>query len=365
MHRFTWLAIVVGACNHASTVTACTSCDAPIDSSLLCFDGQPGDLVGDACVYNRAPRTFSDLVIDTTTGSTLCEGDFGLNAPYCAMTGTSITIPAGVRVSAIGTRPLVLVASGSIDLEGILDVSSHRAPSEVIGAAADDARCTATSGSNDANGGAGGAGGSFQFSGGAGGATGTTAAAQPGQAPTAAELHGGCPGAIGGSYLNAAAGVVGHAGGAVYLVAGESIVLGPSSSLLSDGEGGGKAGIGGGGGGGGAGGMIVLDAPTMTLAAGAVVFAEGGGGGGGGDPGGNAGDGSEVIATPGAAGGSAAAPAGGGGSGSLAGTGGAGQSGPISPTMATGGGGGGGGASGYVLVFGQITSAATISPPAS
>ena len=361
----TWLAIALAACDHANAVTTCTSCDAPINSNLLCFDGQPGDIAGNACVYNRMARTFTDLVVDTTTGSSLCEGDFGLNAPYCAMTGTSITIPAGVRVSAIGRRPLVLVASGEIDIEGTLDVSSHRAPAEVIAAAADDARCTAATGSDDAIGGAGGAGGSFQFLGGAGGATGASAAAQPGKAPTAADLHGGCPGAMGGNYLGSAAGAAGHAGGVVYLIAGGSITLGPSAALLANGEGGGKAGIAGGGGGGGTGGMIVFDAPTTMLAAGAVVFAEGGGGGGGGDPGGDAGDGSEVLAAPGATGGSAAAPAGGGGSGSIAGAGGAGQPGPISPTMATGGGGGGGGASGYVRVFGPITNAATISPPAS
>lgn len=363
--RFTWLAIVLAtACNHTASVT-CTSCDASVDSNQSCFAGQPNGLLGGACIYDHTARTLTDLVIDTTAGSPLCEGDIDFIASDCVVTGTSITIPAGVRVSAIGTRPLVVVALDSIDLEGTLDVSSHRSPAEVIGPAHDDSRCIATSGSDDAIGGTGGAGGSFQFLGGAGGATGTTPPAQPGQAPTLVSLHGGCPGAKGGSYLETAAGALGHSGGALYLMAGASIVLGPGAALLSNGEGGGKAGIDGGGGGGGTGGMIVLDAPSIALATSATVFAEGGGGGGGGDQLGDSGDGSEVDTTPGATGGSAAAPAGPGGSGSVSGIGGDGQHGPISPTTATGGGGGGGGASGYVLVFGSLTSTAVISPPPS
>lgn len=326
----------------------------------MCFAGQPGALIAEACIGHPIARSLG-LAIDTSVGSPICEGP--PQNGYCSISGTTITISSGAIIKVTGTRPLVLIAYDAIDIEGTLDVGSRRAPSEQIGASADDARCTTPSGQADSVGGTGGAGGSFQFFGGAGGAAGSTPDGQPLPGTTPVDVHGGCRGGAGGSYQTSGGGAIGHSGGAVYLIAGGSITFGSNARLFANGEGGGKAGIGGGGGGGGSGGMIGLDAPTIAFASGALVIAEGGGGGGGGDSTGGAGDGGDGVMPGGASAGSAIAPAGSGGSGSIAGAGGQGGDGPVAPTTSTGGGGGGGGASGYVLVFGRSTGTATISPP--
>jgi hypothetical protein len=347
------------ACHASDAVT-----DAGVhpDSSVVCFPGQPGDLLREACADVHAPRTLGDLVVDTDIDAPMCELDF--KSPYCMISGTTITILPGTTVSAVGSRPLVLVALDSIDVEGTIDVSSHRDATEVIGSAADDPRCAAGDGLADAAGGTGGAGGALQFAGGAGGAVGSSPGGSVAPGLTTADLHGGCRGGAGGSFFSVGGGARGHSGGAVYLIAPSTITLGATARILANGEGGGKGGSGGGGGGGGgSGGLIGIDAPTIQLANGALLLAEGGGGGGGDDLAANARDGADAAATTAATGGTATAPAGSGGDGSLGGNGQAGQPGPPAPTSSTGGGGGGGGASGYVLLYGAVVGSARISPP--
>jgi hypothetical protein len=349
--------VLLAACHGGEPVQAIDA--APPDSSALCFNGQPGDLLGSGCISVNGPRVIGDLAIDTSEGSPLCEVD--VHAPYCLISGTTITITGTLAAS--GPRPLLLVAYDTIDVEGAIDVSSRRAPNEVIGASCDDARCTPASGAADGAGGAGGAGGSFQFFGGAGGAVGSASGAAPTPGPTTADLHGGCRGAVGGAYGPTGGGLYGHSGGAVYLMAQTAIVLGATGRILANGQGGGRGSGGSGGGGGGSGGTIALDAPSLQLASGALVLAEGGGGGGGGDLASGAQDGADAATSSAATGGAATMPAGTGGAGSLASVGQAGQDGPLAPTTSTGGGGGGGGASGYVLLYGQVIGSCTISPP--
>jgi len=356
VRRCLGLAISLAACESTQHVVVMP--DAPVDADYHCFNAQPGSLLGSACVPNPIDHGLGNMTVDTNMGNALCENDF--KAAYCMISGLTITVPAGTKITAIGPRPLLLVAYDSIDVEGAIDASSRRAGTEVIGAAADDARCMPAAGSEDPVGGSGGAGGSFQFFGGQGGAAGAIASAQPTPAPTAVALHGGCKGSAGGAFTTELGGAVGHSGGAIYLIAQNTITLGPAAQLLANGEGGGKGGAGAGGGGGGSGGMIVLDAKAITLATGAVILAEGGGGGGGGDTANSASDGGEVIAAPGATGGSAIAPAGAGGAAVAAS---AGTAGGDNTTSSTGGAGGGGGASGYVLAFGSVTGSATVSPP--
>ena len=367
MQQLPWLALTTSfiavGCGHEAS-RACTSCDAAVgpDSSALCVAGQPGDFLADACILEDQPRDFAaSVTIDTNIGAPMCEGYF--RSPYCMLSGTTITLRSGVVVYASGTRPLLLLAHDTIDIEGRIDVGSHRTPSEQIGASADDPRCATPTGGSDPVGGGGGAGGSFTFFGGGGGAVGAIPDGQPVPGTTPVDLHGGCSGGKGGDYQGSGGGAIGHSGGAVYLMAGTSITLGTDADLLANGEGGGKAGTGAGGGGGGSGGMIVLDAPRIMLSTGTRVVAEGGGGGGGGDLGSGAGDGFDGAGPIAAIGGAAASPAGTGGPGSVASGGGNGGDGPIDPTTSTGGGGGGGGASGHVIVFGKIIGSGTFSPP--
>ncbi len=260
----------------------------------------------------------------------------------CFVIGTTITIAAGT-VSVTGSRPLVLVATDTITIAGTLDVASHlggtSGPGSNLGCAA---YGTPPGGSN--NGGSGGAGGSFMSAGGDGGPGGTgpmgLSLGADGASPTS--LRGGCDGELGGNGgPGKATGAVGRGGGAVYLLAGNAIVL-SSGVINASGSGatGGEAVAGGSGAG--AGGMIELFAASISWTGPTSVLANGGGGasGGGGSMGGGSGD------DPSSASVTAVAPGGGTGGGpgghGYAGTN-AAQSGGGAGGQHGGGGGGGGG----------------------
>ncbi|MBA2539622.1 MAG: hypothetical protein H0V17_08310 [Deltaproteobacteria bacterium] len=175
----------------------------------------------------------------------------------------------------------------------------------------------------------GGPGGSFIGRGGAGGI-----AAKMTLPPA---FHGGCPGG------NAETALAGPGGGALYLIAEQSVVIDGTINASGAGARGGSGSDGGAGGG--AGGFIAFDTPAVTLGASALVFATGGGGGGGGSllqPGTAGADPSSNRPT--ALGGMASNGGGAGGDGGVVLDGEAG-SGPLS---AGGGGGGGGGGTGLI-----------------
>lgn len=313
----------------------------------------------------------------------------------CVLAGTMIEIAAGATVRAVGvnpvgstaawTNPLVLIATQTITIAGTFDASSHF--SETVGGqpalgagARTIAGCFATgvdgpAGSGN-NGGGGGAGGSFGTVGGVGGNGGNnnnTGHGSPAATMAPTLLAGGCPGGHGGDGAGGmvSGGAGGNPGGAVYLLAGQSIVV--SGKLNASGAGG-VGGIegnnsSGGGGGGGAGGLVVLEAPQVSVTG--TVFANGGGGGAGA---GNVGDGNDngkpgvdpAAATP-------AAPGGGGTSGG--GNGGAGAAGTAAAAAGNKGGGnapqsaggGGGGGAGVIRVLGPSPTSigGTVSPPAT
>jgi hypothetical protein len=281
---------------------------------------------------------------------------------FCVVAGTTITVQSeGPTVRATGSKPLVLVASNSITVMSPLDVSSHHttnpAANPETGAGADFTGCPAPA-TNPANGG-GGAGGSFNGVGGSGAAAAraNSAGGAPGVAiATVTALRGGCPGQDG-EGAPADLGKGGHGGGAVLLIAGNSINV--MAEINASGEGGrtGNRNTSGGGGAG-AGGMIVLDAHTVTNSA--LLLANGGGGG--------EGSGRTALArmarTRRQPPRRLAAPRLDGGAGSAgiaAGAGGSGLPGAVVMNLFGGGGAGGGGA-GIILVPTGVTLGGTLSP---
>jgi len=285
------------------------------------------------------PTTF-DTVTGTVTGTQLnCVTPMSGGTGYCVVAADTINIGAPLR--AIGMKPLVLVAATSISmpLSGSIDVASHRQPAESIGAGADPATgCNAGNPPGNANNtSGGGAGGTFTGAGGNGGGGGNVGGAGgqrgAGSGPVVV-IRGGCPGQDG---AGNGKGAHGHGGGAVFLIAGNTITVG--GTINAGGEGGAGATVtADGGGGGGAGGMIGFDATTITVTG--TLIANGGGGGEGSSMqnGNNGNDTNLTTAAPGGANGSA--PGGNGGDGS---SGAAGGPGVIGQDGGNGGGGGGGG----------------------
>jgi len=296
--------------------------------------------------------------------------------PLCVIEGTQIDVG---NLVAIGTRPLVLVATGTITVSGALDVSSTGTR---VGAGANfslcaDAPYAPTQAEGDSGGGGGGAGGGFGTVGGSGalgddndnhlptphkGLPGLGGAQQP--APTV--LRGGCPGSAGGSgtvTTTDPGGAGGAGGGAVYLISRTSIAITGTGAVFASGAGGqshiGAAGVEEGGGGGGSGGMIGIDAPAIAIDG--ILAANGGAGaGGGGNVGGSAGgDGSTVLFDQPATA----------GIGDLAGSAGNGEAGTskssashTTPSTVDAGGGGGSGGLGVVWIDGAVSGGTNVSP---
>jgi hypothetical protein len=276
-----------------------------------------------------------------------CATVLNTNA-WCVIAGSSVAFPSATKFH--GSRPLVVVATDAIMANSMLDVASHRGSQ--VGPGADAAGCGAggTPGPQE-----GGPGGSFGGTGGPG----NNGAVVAGAALVINSYRGGCPGGDGAG----SSGSGGLGGGAVYMIAGTTINIGPSGAIDASGSGGG-GGIAtdNGAGGGGSGGFVGLEAPAVTVAG--VVFANGGGGGEGADQNnGNAGSEPASPDTAAVGGDNATQKGGPGGVGSFGSTknGGAGAVG----TTPAGGGGGGGGAGVLWVPAAPITGTGKVAPPPS
>jgi hypothetical protein len=298
--------------------------------------------------------------IDTATvgngNCTTIVGQATGQPSLCVVARETIRVAALATLKVTGPLPLVLVATGAIDVAGTIDVSGHADGTVGPGARMACGGGTAGADATMQGGGGGGAGGSF---GGAGGAGGRGAMDNNGGTPETVGaptfVVGGCPGTPGGAGGGGGgSGAGGPGGGAIYAIARTGITIGGTIAASGGGGKGGTGGnlSGGGAGGGGAGGLIGLDAPAVAVTVTGRLHANGGGGGGGNgsDIDRRGADGSDPAApgTP--------APGGPGGNGG-GGNGGAGfaqgaapQLGAIGINGLCGGGGGGGGA-GVIRVF--------------
>jgi hypothetical protein len=319
----------------------------------LCLSSAPSRAV------SYAPGTLLD-----TTGSANCTQTMAQagGPELCIIAGTTVTIDG--TLTAIGSRALVLVAADRLTVSGTLDASSTN--SVRSGAGANQGSCA-----DDTGGAGGGGGGGLGTKGGTGGTGdlnnsdppagqgrgGVAGAAQ--QALTV--LRGGCRGGDGGAGDMQHRSPGGDGGGAVYLIAGNTIHI--SGDVFASGGGGGvtPGGLGAeqGGGGGGAGGMIGLDAPSLEIL-GRVVANGGAGGGGGGNVGGSpGGDGTTTSwnapATAGTGGGSI--PGGNGAPGTAIGA-----TSNVDGISNDGGGGGAAGGLGIIVVHGVLSGGTKMSP---
>lgn len=325
-------------------------------------------------------KTLATTSLDTSSATACTQIVSQAGGPdLCVIAARNLTVTG--TVVATGTRALVLIAADTLVVQsgGTVDVSSKINGGARKGAAANTGTCsTLAHGGSDTGGGGGGAGGSLGTLGGKGGTGDTNNSAAPaGTAPGASAgttqatptiLRGGCPGSAGGddSINQNGSGVPGgDGGGAVYLIAGETITL--LGDVFASGAGGGSNpnnnGAEQGGGGAGAGGMIGLDAPTIHAMG--HVAANGGGGGGGGslNLGGTAGgDGTTISWNTRASGGP-------GDQNPVSGNGGDGAKGTaiggttsLDGSDSTGGAGGGAGGLGLIWTYGALMGGTMISP---
>ena len=313
----------------------------------------------------RAPlSTASPFVFDTDTSES-CSVWPQLNGPdACLVYTESVTVTANGSLSLVGSRPLILVSRGNVNLFGEVSVSSVTTAPTGAGA---NGSCLAPVGPEDDDGGAGGAaGGSFSTAGGQGGVGdtndngGNAGPGMPGLSSPAETLpghiRGGCVGDQGGDGIGNNGGLGGGSGGGLSIA---SLTTISNQFLISaNGAGGGGGEPQSGGGGGGSGGMIRLAAPMVSN--GGTIVAHGGGGGGGG----LFNSGTNPSGTPGEDGNDSATPAQGGNGGGVNGDGGNGSSINTgdSGTDAESGGGGGGGGAGFIVIDGTLSGGGLISP---
>ena len=326
----------------------------------ICFPAAP-----------TAAQALTTSDIDTDSAAA-CESTNEQKARYCVLVGAPLTLATGQKLSAHGSKPLVLlsVGPGTMDISGEIDVSSRRTGTQVLGAGANPTETDACTFIAAATVGGGGFGGSFGSMGGNGsdaspvlGTKGMAGAMADGVPTT---LRGGCPGGNGAFGGTGAEGHGGNGGGAVAIVAVEAQIH-LDAKINASGSGGhgapgGATGAIGGGGGGGSGGMIAILSPLpLSLGTHVKLWANGGGGAQGGaiSVAGSDGDESAGPMQIGA-GADGTGAAGNGGNGSL------GSAAGLSGRAATngGGGGGGGGGAGFIRAPG-LTDPASISPPSS
>jgi len=319
---------------------------------------------GDFAIHVSAGPAMSNISFNpgatlNTDADMLCQPvpwTNGSQPAACMLYAKTISIQDGLEV--IGTRPVVMLASSALMVNGLVDVASHVTGKVAPGSPSSACKAFGMAPASNGSTGGGGAGGSFVSlagNGGAGGGqNGGTAAAADTLTPNL--LRAGCDGQGGANGSMPLPGAGGHGGGAIYLVAGGTITLSGTAIINASGSGGGQAMKSSGGGGGGSGGMIVLFAQTI-MASGARLAANGGSGATGAGPGagtvGNDPDPNTPLTQ-------AAGPTGAGGSG---GAGFAGGNDATSGGSSSNGGGGGGGASGSIQSNMTLTGA-TSSPAA-
>lgn len=303
--------------------------------------------------------TTGEYTFDTTNGTMKDPMGIDIPTPSIVRDGLRIvsvqdfTIATNAAFRAIGDKPLVIAAWGSIEVAGKVDAGSHAMP----GPGSNPPECAAIAprpgGDGTMNaGGGGGGGGGFSTMGGEGGKgsdQGGAGGAAGGMLALPTTIQGGCSGAASGNAGPNATMPLDHAtggagGGAIVLAARAGATI--SGTVEAAGQGGGGAPMKSqsGGGGGGAGGFIAIEGATIQQHG--MLVATGGGGGGsapqGGGVGGTGADGTRT----GAAGGSVSQCSGAGGQGSSMQipNGGNGNTG-------TCGGSGGGGGHGYIVLF--------------
>ena len=291
------LFLFVTACGFSNDVTTdrpvdALASDAAIDAAqCVPWSFMPADFDPCAIAAPAAapPLTNGTYTIDSDTG--ILRGNVSVQLPYKVVNGvgvvsvTDLVLGTNVNIRGVGSKPLAIVAWGSITIDGRIDVSS--VVGGVPGAGANPSTCgTSAGGAGTAvvSGDGGGGGGGYGAAGGAGGnGSGVETTGGIGGAMRAlpAIIEGGCPGGNAPAGNGGNPGDGGSGGGAIALVAKNVLTI---NGLVHAGGAGGTGGSQSqtGCGGGGSGGMIRLESANIVFGT-PMLAANGGQGGGGSD----------------------------------------------------------------------------------
>lgn len=302
-------------CNEATG-----NCYVPSNIPADSMDSSAGsiDLAGEAAdiYFNTDTGEISDGIgnivreagtgYDAATGTTFTIIDQGAEAPQIGVFVVGgFSLPSGTTLYGEGLNALAIAASGTMVIDGIINVCASGQDPGPGGWAGGDAGAAGAGQCPGSPGGggdsscidgiynpqcsAGGGGGGYGGTGGKGGDSNVTMIFAGGDGggpcgtPEISPLIGGSGGG-GGAFASgnpsSSPGTGGGGGGAVQIVSALSVAFGDSGGIHSGGDGGGES-DGGGGGGGGAGGGILIEAPDVDVASGVILAANGGGGGGG------------------------------------------------------------------------------------
>ncbi len=353
-----------------------------VDPSDYELPGLGDVMITDDAVFNTDTGAITAGGIDRAGGVGV-QGGIGFRSaaqvggsPVGIFSFKSLLVSTNGAIRIVGSKPLVLVASGDITVNGVIDGQGQC--SSTVGVGGGGAGGAPKAGNGGAGGGVGGGGaglvvvpgggggggGGFGDVGGAGAGTSTNANAGGAAGPLFGDftvsdpvLSGGGGGGAGGGVVAGGAG--GSGGGAVQIATNANVRIGGSAVLQVGGCHGNRS-TGGGGGGGGAGGLVFIEARTIDLSSGATLAANGGAGAGGNGSDGDDGSPDEDAAQGGSAGGNGSDGGDGGHTGSLFGR--PGQTPGNSDTT----GGGGGGAVGRIALKSKsgmvATGGVTLSP---
>jgi hypothetical protein len=348
------------------------TCSGGIPAASPCPLGCSPD--GSRCAV-MIPSNVEESLWDPSAPSVSLEGAVRFDTGTCASTMARSQVvrqASGVEVCVLqvrdlvledvallaieGERPLVVMASGDVEIRGVLDASARLAEPGPGAVRSGDGSFGGHVPAFDDGGGGGGGFCGAGASGGLGGAAGGGRGGMRVDPSMLQPLRGGSAGGngSGGGFVSSVGGVGGGGGGAIQISAQGRIRV---SGTIGVGGGGGSGGRTeplvsnvGAGGGGGSGGGILLEAPEVRFEDSAVLAATGGGGGGGGArtmSGGPGQDGARrtASASGGASGGTLGAPGGASGAGASIDASGGGSN-----TAGGGNGGGGGGGAGCIAI---------------
>jgi hypothetical protein len=233
----------------------------------------------------------SSMTINTSTCMRVVTQADGGDA--CVFVVRNMTVASGATLRVAGRLPVIILASGTVTIDGAIDLSAEGTTPGAGGYSGSPAADTARGplgGDDGAFSGmwldSGGGGGGHCGSGGNGGGAGSIDGGSGGGsiATTLQPLTAGSGGGAGqgGGHSAMDFGLGGAGGGAIQISSAVAIRV---SGRIDAGGGAGQGGRGtvnwGAGGGGGAGGGILLEAPVVAFTAGASILATGGGGGAG------------------------------------------------------------------------------------